>query len=349
MSFDTSPSNPQTLAQRMAQGRLPVLEALRYSMILAEALRKIHESGHVHGVVSPASIALTRNGLELLPALGSAGEITPYTAPELIQGRSADSRSDVFSFGSIMYEMLTGRPAFKAETPEMLAAAIVNSVPPPSGSPAVDRLVLSCLAKDPAVRLQRIQKLILELKLITVAVRRTESPAPARADEAARAAIEQFEAHLAARISPLQKTVDSLIGRIGGFESAFLAARGQWETVEQRVSGTEHTVRLTGERADRFESRLAGVEQAVKAAAERLERLEDAVQTLGRENARQREDCARDWGSVDTTLKSQSIAIESARTAIAQTEDLVERVVEALESLQATILEHDQDHSVSTT
>ena len=107
--------NQQTLAQRMTQGRIPVPEALRYGMILAESLRKVHDAGQVHGAVSPASLAITRSGLELLPALGSAGAITPYTAPEVVQGRPADSRSDIFSFGAILYEMLTGRPAFSGE------------------------------------------------------------------------------------------------------------------------------------------------------------------------------------------------------------------------------------------
>ena len=114
----------QTLAQRMAKGRIPVPEALRYSMLLAEALRKIHESGQAHGAVSPSCIALNRAGLDLLPALGSMGFVTPYTAPEVVQGKPADSRSDIFSFGAILYEMLTGRAPFQADSPAALAAAI---------------------------------------------------------------------------------------------------------------------------------------------------------------------------------------------------------------------------------
>src|SRR5690349_5764682 len=115
MNIAETAGNSQTLGQRMAQSRIPVPEALRYAMILAEALRKVHDSGQVHGAVSPGAIAVTRNGLELLPALGSVGTVTPYTAPEVVEGRAADSRSDIFSFGTILYEMLTGRAAFSGE------------------------------------------------------------------------------------------------------------------------------------------------------------------------------------------------------------------------------------------
>src|SRR5580693_4636937 len=129
----------QTLAQRMAKGRIPVPEAMRYSLTLAEALRKVHDSGQVHGAMSPSCIALNRTGLDLLPALGSTGLVSPYTAPEVVQGKPADSRSDIFSFGTILYEVLTGHAAFQGDTPEALTDAIMTSAPPPSGSPALDR------------------------------------------------------------------------------------------------------------------------------------------------------------------------------------------------------------------
>ena len=90
-------------------------EAERYAMILAEALRKIHEAGEVHGGVSPASIRLTGSGLELGPAPRTKGGITPYSAPELLQGQDADSRSDVFAFGAVAYEMFSGHRAFEGE------------------------------------------------------------------------------------------------------------------------------------------------------------------------------------------------------------------------------------------
>jgi serine/threonine protein kinase len=138
---------PQTLAQCLSQGRIPVAEALRYSMMLAEALRKIHESGRAHGAVSPATIGLTATGLELLPA-PSIDDAVAYKAPEVLDGLPADSRSDVFSFGCVVFEMLSGKRAFEGTDRSAMA---------PSGSPAVDRLVGSCVVKDPAARIQRVQ------------------------------------------------------------------------------------------------------------------------------------------------------------------------------------------------
>src|ERR1019366_1409868 len=127
----TIPMNePQTLAQRLAQGRIPAPEAQRYAMLLAEALRKIHEAGEVHGGVSPASIMLTGSSLELGPAPRTKGGITPYTAPELLEGQPPDSRSDVFAFGAVVYEMFSGRQAFEGDSEAALSAAIETSAPP---------------------------------------------------------------------------------------------------------------------------------------------------------------------------------------------------------------------------
>jgi serine/threonine protein kinase len=297
----------QTLAQRLAKGRIPVPEALRYSMLLAEALRKIHESGQAHGAVSPSCIALNRAGLDLLPALGSMGFVTPYTAPEVVQGKPADSRSDIFSFGAILYEMLTGRAPFQADSPAALAAAIMNSAPPPSGSPAVDRLVASCIAKDPAARWQRVQKLLLELKLLSVAVRRSETPSAPRpqADPAIRAEMQQIELRLTGRLAKCEQSLDAV------------------------------------------NERLARMEQLLQTTVDRSGRLETAADTVRQESATLRDSVSEDLGLFERSLKSQAATIESVRTAMAQTDDLVERVVEALESLQSVVLDHSDERALA--
>ncbi|HYW41592.1 MAG TPA: protein kinase [Bryobacteraceae bacterium] len=376
--IDTAVSISQTLAQRMAQGRMPVQDALRYSMILAESLRKIHESGHVHGAVSPVCVALTRAGLELMPALGSAGEITPYTAPEVIGGRAADSRSDIFSFGAIVYEMLTGHAAFQGDTAEALSAAITGSAPAPSGSPAVDRLVASCLAKDPATRLQRVQKLILELKLLAVAVRRSE--ASARHDTVnseLRAQLEQIEMRLGARMERMEQSVGSLLERLVGIDAALKAGAERGDAVTERVAHIEHGMEAAGERfaaldqrllegeavqqrvvvieqtlesvGDRFESfdhRVTHVEQALQTVGDYIERLEHGVEALRQDQTALRQNVSEDLRMFEQALKHQAAAVESSRTAMSQTDDLVERVVEALESLQSVVLEHSDERAV---
>jgi Mg2+ and Co2+ transporter CorA len=204
-------NEPQTLAQRLAQGRIPAAEAERYATILAEALRKIHETGQVHGGVSPATILLAGSGLQLAPAPAARGIVTPYTAPELLAGQPPDSRSDLFAFGAVVYEMFSGRRAFEGDSPAALSAAINTSTPPSCGRPAVDRLVRNCLAKDPGARWQRMHKVLMELKLLAVSARRIEAPAAARREPSGEAGLrtemQQLEAGVSARLQACEKTV----------------------------------------------------------------------------------------------------------------------------------------------
>ena len=178
-------------------------------MSLAEALRKLHDAGKAHGAVAPSSIVLSGTAVELIPSLGPLAAVTPYTAPEVLQGETADSRSDIFSFGAIVFEMLTGRRAFDGENQAELKLALCNAAPPPSGSPSVDRLVTACVAKAPSARWQRMQKIILELKLLTVAARRADTPPPARgaAESALRAEIQQVEARLSVHLANYEKNI----------------------------------------------------------------------------------------------------------------------------------------------
>jgi serine/threonine protein kinase len=108
-------NDTKTLAHRLCEGRLPA-EALQYAMQLAVSLSRLRGAGKAHGAVTPANLALVDGGVELLPASqGSSGTITPYTAPEVVQGGAADARSDIFSFGAVLFEMLTGRKAFNGQ------------------------------------------------------------------------------------------------------------------------------------------------------------------------------------------------------------------------------------------
>src|ERR1017187_915216 len=137
MSDETMIANDnQTLAQRLAEGRLPIAEALRYAMQLADCLGKLHDVGKAHGAVTPSNLVVVAGGVELLPPPeGSSGAITPYTAPEVVQGRAADARSDVFGFGAILFEMITGRRAFEGDSRITLAANLLETPPPASPVP----------------------------------------------------------------------------------------------------------------------------------------------------------------------------------------------------------------------
>src|SRR5450755_4631597 len=118
MTTESTPLNDtKTLAHRLSAGRLPTVEALRYAIQLADSLRLLHDSGRAHGAVMPSNLALVSGKVELLPATEAwAKMVTPYTAPEVAQGHAADARSDLFGFGAILFEMLTGRRAFDGES-----------------------------------------------------------------------------------------------------------------------------------------------------------------------------------------------------------------------------------------
>ena len=100
---------PQTLDQCLARGPIPMAQALPYVIALGERLRQIHEAGGVHGVLSPSNIIVSGTRLEPGAAAVPGGSAAAYTAPELLEGRGADTCSDIFSFGALASEILTGR------------------------------------------------------------------------------------------------------------------------------------------------------------------------------------------------------------------------------------------------
>ena len=146
----------ESLAERLARGALPLDDVLRYAVHIADALDKAHQQGIVHRDLKPGNIYLTSLGAKLLDfglatlASGRWGDPTAdgpltsrrltdhgavpgtwgYMAPEQLVGRDVDHRSDLFAFGLVAYEMLTGRPAFEADTRSGLMAAILDTEPP---------------------------------------------------------------------------------------------------------------------------------------------------------------------------------------------------------------------------
>ena len=148
-TFEFSAST-KTLRQRLNEGRIPVPDGLQYAALLAEALRVIHDEGRAHGGVTPDAIILTASGLNLLPAIPGNTRVTPYTAPEVAgEQKPADARSDIFSFGAVVFEMLTGRKAFEGESEGALVASLCGAPAPPSGSAPLDRLLAGCFPKEP--------------------------------------------------------------------------------------------------------------------------------------------------------------------------------------------------------
>ena len=187
----------ETLAARLRRGPLAVDQALAVGIEIAEALAAAHAAGVVHRDIKPANIMLTRSGAKLLDfglarlhrslvvghpftqvtddhptrPSGILGTL-PYMAPEQLRGAESDARADLFALGAVLYEMLSGRPAFEAPSEADLVVAILEREPAPVSarqalaSPALERLIATCLAKDPDERWQTSQDLVRALRWI---------------------------------------------------------------------------------------------------------------------------------------------------------------------------------------
>ena len=357
MNIEDMPLNQtKTLAERLSEGRMPVGEALKCAMQLADSLRKLHDQGKAHGAITPSNVALAADGVELLPAAqGSAATITPYTAPEVVQGHTADERSDIFSLGAVLFEMLTGRRAFDGESRVTLAANLTNAPTPSSGSPLVDRLVGPCLTKNPDARSPRMQRVIMELKMLSVAARRADMGSAgghkrdAVADiGAVREEMQQLEARLAARLQVQEKSVSEMQRSASGTESSLkeqmAALSGELTTKLQQAA--QRTAAERDKAAT--DAILARVDKGLEALDGRIAQIERTVEELRGHTTQFERNMAADLVDLEQNIKVQSAAIESARTAMSQTDDLVERVVEALESLQMAVMDQGDGVEHST-
>ncbi len=204
----------ETLAERLRKGPLPVEQALKIGIEIADALDKAHRRGIIHRDLKPGNIMLTKGGAKLmdfglakpggLAAAASAdmdraltpssptsplaiptGGVTPltvagtvigtfqYMAPEQIEGKDADARSDIFAFGAVLYEMLTGRRAFEGKSQISVASAILEKEPEPISavreriSPALEHVISRALIKDPDKRWQTAGDIRAELEWVS--------------------------------------------------------------------------------------------------------------------------------------------------------------------------------------
>jgi eukaryotic-like serine/threonine-protein kinase len=189
----------ETLAERLKKGPLPLGQVLQYAIEIADALDKAHRKGVTHRDLKPGNIMLTKSGAKLLDfglaklrqngapaaplsqlptaqnAVTAEGTILgtlQYMAPEQLEGKEADARTDIFAFGVAVYEMATGKKAFEGKSQASLIAKVLETDPPsmtslqPMTPPQLDRVVKTCLAKEPDNRWQTASDLCRELKWI---------------------------------------------------------------------------------------------------------------------------------------------------------------------------------------
>ncbi len=192
----------ETLATRLAGAPLSIADAVRFALEIADALASAHAKGIVHRDLKPSNVMLTGSGIKLLDfglarlcapevasddgvtrgqdLLTSAGRVlgtAPYMSPEQVEGGPIDARSDIFSFGSVLYELLTGRRAFPGDSGRPPIAQILRDDPPPVSNvaPAIPAdlasIVSRCLRKDPTRRYQNMADVKVALEDVRDALR----------------------------------------------------------------------------------------------------------------------------------------------------------------------------------
>jgi eukaryotic-like serine/threonine-protein kinase len=195
----------ETLAARVVRKPLPLPELLEIGSDIADALSKAHQRGVMHCDLKPANVMLTRHGAKLLdfgiardistvvalaataetrtrsgplPSQGMIIGTFQYMSPEQLQGRAADARTDVFSFGAVLYEAATGRAAFAGDNQSTIIAAVLEKSPTPPRDlrkdvpPSLQAVVHRCMEKDPERRWQCAADVASELRRIAQAPER---------------------------------------------------------------------------------------------------------------------------------------------------------------------------------
>jgi eukaryotic-like serine/threonine-protein kinase len=265
-----------TLVARLEKGPLPTAEVLEYGIQLASALDKAHRNGVTHRDLKPGNIMLAKSGTKLLDfglakaglPMGAGATLTnaaaqadpvtregavvgtvPYMSPEQVEGKEVDGRSDIFSLGAVLYEMVTGGRAFQGQSDFSVASAVLMKDPEPISTlqpltpPALERTIRVCLAKDPDARWQSAGDLCKELRWIAEGGSQigTGMPLASKARRAIRPRIAWILAAVFAAVAAAALLRASLAGR-GNEPLAFHQLNFRREAVFQAAFAEKDTV-----------------------------------------------------------------------------------------------------------
>jgi eukaryotic-like serine/threonine-protein kinase len=195
-----------SLKQKIEQGPLPLKDVVYYAIQIASGLQKAHEKGIVHRDLKPANIFITNDnqvkiidfGLakatqrSMLTKAGTTLGTVPYMSPEQAQGGTVDHRTDIWSLGVVLYEMITGKLPFKSEYEMALVYSIINEEPEPvtglrTGVPvSLENIIVKCLEKDPQDRYQHADEIIVDVRSVEKEISseiRTKVPAPGKSEK----------------------------------------------------------------------------------------------------------------------------------------------------------------------
>ncbi|MEO8350004.1 MAG: protein kinase [Acidobacteriota bacterium] len=261
----------ETLRDRLSGGSLTPRKAIEYALQIAHGLAAAHEKGIVHRDLKPENVFLTRDGrVKILdfglakvrePAPGGEETRSPtiaatqpgvvmgtagYMSPEQVRGRAIDHRSDIFSFGAILYEMLSGRRAFQADSAAETMTAIVREEPPELSqigrtvSPALDRVIRRCLEKNPEERFHSAHDMGIALESFS-----ESTSGPATAVSAPTTSRRRWP--LALGLATGLVAVVGVFGYLGGYRVSRRAAAAPQPTFEQLTfqAGIESAPRLS--------------------------------------------------------------------------------------------------------
>ncbi|MGP8247597.1 MAG: protein kinase domain-containing protein [Bryobacteraceae bacterium] len=317
-----------TLAGQLRQGPMAPETATAIAAALAQALRHLHADGSVFGNLTPDTIEIENGAVTLLPGARRDG-LTPYSSPEQAHGGAVDARSDIYSFGTILYELLGGQPPAGPEEgwhdQDAMRNAILEWEPQPLSnvSPSIERLVGRCLAKDPTRRWQRIGAVLTELKLAASA-----------------AHYAQREPEWKVMIASLRSQVEAVGDRLAAHHAAQETAATE---LRQSVSALEAKAGDLATHHAAHETAATELRQSVSA----LEAKAGEQRAHAASAAASIEEVRSSLSKLDKTVQAQGRAIQAAEAAVSQTDEVMVHVVEAFDQIHKSMVEHDETKAYS--